>query len=158
MAGRRVRAPAGSATRGGDARRSLARHDDALAVDQQRGEVDGVEVGAPGGAAGPLHRVERPRARRQPVDARPPHGARDVHRDVERGLGRQRRRRRVGRRRRRGPRGPAAVAPAEHAPGQRRREQREGAEQEDGAAAGERHGAILGERRRTAVAQRRAGS
>ena len=67
----RLAAPAAAARR-------AQRHQDLAAVLELGGEVERGEVGAAAGAAGAADGVDDPRARRQPVDARPPHGARDV--------------------------------------------------------------------------------
>ena len=55
-----------------------AGHDDLLTVGEPRGEVDPLDLGPRGGAAGALHGVVDARSGRQPVDARLPHRAGDV--------------------------------------------------------------------------------
>ena len=63
------------------------RHQHLLPVLQGRGEVEGRQVGPPGGAAGPPDRLDHPRARGDRVDARAAHRPGDVHEAP--GLGRR---------------------------------------------------------------------
>ncbi len=60
-------------------RRRPLRHDDLPPVLHLLREVDLRQVRPPPRPAGPPHRVVHPRARAQPVDARPHHRPRDVH-------------------------------------------------------------------------------
>ena len=61
-------------------------HDDLAPVLELRGEVERGQVGPAAGAAGAAHRVDHPRARGQPVDARPAHRAGHVHGQARGGL------------------------------------------------------------------------
>ena len=68
-----------------------AGHDDLLPVGQPRREVEPLDLGPGGGAAGALHGVVDARPRRQPVDIGLAHGSRDVDDDVLPALRRRRR-------------------------------------------------------------------